>query len=76
MVKQFLNDFLFPVLGWTLCGIVGTLIVFWLVDVISSISRAADALERIADAQEDIADELEDDDEGDDNDDETKGGAE
>ena len=71
MVKLFLNDFLFPVLGWTLCGVVGTLIVFWLVDVISSISRAADALERIADALE-----CDDEDEEAEEDDEEKGGAE
>ena len=58
MVKLFLNDFLFPVLGWTLCGIVGILIVFWLADALSSILRVADALERIADALEDDGEEI------------------
>ncbi len=49
---QFLKEFLFP--AFVCCSVlfVVCLGVCWLVHVIHSVSRAADALERIADALE------------------------
>ena len=52
MIMQFLKECLFPALGCCSVVFVVCLGVCWLVHVIHSVSRAADALERIADARE------------------------
>ena len=52
MITQFLKECLFPVLGFCSVLFVVCLGVCWLVHVIHSVSRAADALERIADVLE------------------------
>lgn len=65
---QFIKEFLFPVLGLTVGFVIVTLVCFLIVDTMTSIIRAADALERIADAlegdDEDEEDEEEDKEEG------------
>lgn len=61
-MMQFLKEFLFPALGCCSVVFVVVLGIAWLIHVIHSVSRAADALERIADALEcDDEDEEEDD---------------
>ena len=52
MITQFLKECLFPALGFCSAVFVVGLGVCWLIHVIHSVSRAADALERIADALE------------------------
>lgn len=52
MITQFLKECLFPALGFCSVVFVVGLGVCWLIHVIHSVSRAADALERIADALE------------------------
>lgn len=65
---QFIKEFLFPALGLTMGFVIVALVCFLIVDTMTSIIRAADALERIADV-------LECDDE-DEEDNKEKGGAE
>ena len=55
---QFIKEFLFPVLGLTVGFVIVTLVCFLIVDTMTSIIRAADALERIADALEDDGEEI------------------
>ena len=62
MIMEFIKEFLFPALCFTACSALVVLFIFWIVDVMSSVVRAADALERIADALE-CDDEDEDDNE-------------
>ena len=52
MITQFLKECLFPALGCCSVVFVVGLGACWLIHVIHSVSRAADALERIADALE------------------------
>ena len=52
MIMQFIKEFLFPALGLTVGFVIVTLVCFLIVDTMTSIIRAADALERIADALE------------------------
>ena len=51
-MMQFIKEFLFPVLGLTVGFVIVTLVCFLIVDTMTSIIRAADALERIADTLE------------------------
>ena len=71
MITQFLKEYLFPALGFCSVVFVVGLGVCWLIHVIHSVSRAADALERIADTLE-----CDDEDEEDEEDDKEKGDAE
>lgn len=68
MIWQFIMEILFPALGVTVIVLLSVLCLFWIVDAITSIVRAADALERIADVlegdDEDEEDEEEDKEEG------------
>ena len=49
---QFIKEFLFPTLGLTVGFVIVTLVCFLIVNTMTSIIRAADALERIADTLE------------------------
>lgn len=68
MIMQFIKEVLFPAFGLTVGFVIVTLVCFLIVDTMTSIIRAADALERIADAleseEEDEEDEEEDKEEG------------
>ena len=52
MIWQVIMEVLFPALGVTVIVLLIVLCLFWIVDAIASIVRAADALERIADVLE------------------------
>ena len=65
-MMQFLKEFLFPAFGMFTVACVAGVCIAWLVHVIHSISRAADALERIADVlecDEDVEEDEEEDNE-------------
>ena len=49
---QFIKECLFPSLGMAVIVLLIVLALFWIIDALISVARAADALERIADVLE------------------------
>ena len=64
MIMQFIKECLFPLLACLTFACLVSVGVVWLLHVINSVSRAADALERIADVLECDEDDEEEDEEG------------